>query len=151
MLWLGSHSKALPMSTHNKCFYGEIRNKRPMGHGLLTWVKQSLPICRCHAIFFQSTRTQIWLYHKKVKSYSGIFIWTNLIDLDATNQDLFLFLDKKIFKCFLTYSTARVVFQNPPPEPVGSGFEGEGLNFSIPRWFHLGRWIRCVPTVKITW
>ena len=29
-------------------------NKRPTGHGSLTWVTQSLQICRCYATFFQS-------------------------------------------------------------------------------------------------
>ena len=39
------------------------------------------------------------------------------------------------------YSTALVFFQNhhPPHKPVGRGFAWEGFNFSIPRWFHLGR------------
>ena len=36
----------------------------------------------------------------------------------------------------------------PPPEMVGSVFEWEGLNFSIPWWFHPGRWICCVPGIK---
>ena len=30
------------------------KNKRPTGHGSLTWVTQSLQICRCYATFFQS-------------------------------------------------------------------------------------------------
>ena len=44
--------------------------------------------------------------------------------------------------------------KSPPPTPphpqlVGSGFGWKGLNFSIPRWFHPGRWIHCVPVVKV--
>ena len=43
---------------HRACMNDNLRrnksnNKRLMGHDSLTWVKQPLHICSCHAIFFQ--------------------------------------------------------------------------------------------------
>ena len=112
------------------------KNIPPLPYLLLG--QQALPNCKTISVGCPSdVRYTTPSHHptipsKTVKGQPRLIIWTNLVDLES----------------MMLYTVQLRWFFKIPPEPVGSGFGWKGLNFSIPLWFHPGRWICCVPVVK---
>ena len=108
-----------------------------MGHDLLTWLKQLLHICKCHATIFSTaiaSGIQILPYRKYVKGHPSIIIWTNVVDFEfpilyiKIQAQSFLSSWEEDFKSVLPYMGMAVILFNgaKPFEQIVNIFLTEG-------------------------